>query len=64
MKREDMQFDVRTLPYRLSRGEITQEQVDKVLGELPDDADNADETQTAFTTPWQDRLDAEGDDSA
>lgn len=40
-------YDYRTLEYQLDRGEISQEDFQKFLSELPDDAANAEEIDLA-----------------
>lgn len=40
-------YDYRTLEYQLDRGEISQEDFQKFLSELPDEADNAEEIDLA-----------------
>lgn len=48
MHREDMRFDTRTQKHRLRRGEISHEDLDGFLAALPDEADEAVETETRF----------------
>jgi hypothetical protein len=55
MIREDMKFDVRTLKYRLRRNEVTQEELQEHLDSLPDEADEAETTQTQFVGTFEGR---------
>ncbi len=48
MHLEDMRFDVRTQNYRLLRKEISHDDLNGHLDELPDDAEEAVETVTRF----------------
>ncbi|HHO50441.1 MAG TPA: hypothetical protein ENK18_06090 [Deltaproteobacteria bacterium] len=55
MIREDMRFDTRTLKHRLRRKEITPEELEASLAELPDEAEELEETSVRFTSPYEDR---------
>jgi arsenate reductase-like glutaredoxin family protein len=48
MKCEDMRFDVRTQNFRLLRKEISRDDLNEFLQSLPDDAEEAVETDTRF----------------
>ena len=48
MHREDMRFDVRTQNFRLLRKEISHDDLKSFLESLPDDAEEAVETETRF----------------
>jgi len=48
MHREDMRFDVRTQNFRLLRKEISHDDLNGFLESLPDDAEEAVETETRF----------------
>jgi hypothetical protein len=48
MHREDMRFDIRTQKHRLRRGEITHDSLAEFLEQLPDEAEEAVETDTRF----------------
>jgi len=48
MHREDMRFDVRTQNFRLLRKEISHDDLKGFLESLPDDAEEAVETETRF----------------
>ena len=48
MHREDMRFDVRTQNFRLLRKEISRDDLQGFLESLPDDAEEAVETETRF----------------
>ena len=48
-------FDVRVISHQMRRGEMNVKAVQKYLDSLPDDADEASETETRFTTPWAER---------
>ena len=41
-------YDVRVIEHLIRRGELTQDQVQKYLTALGDDAENAEETETLF----------------
>lgn len=65
-KTDDRLFDVRVLEHRLRRGVISQEQYQKYLDALPDDAEEGAETSTRFNEAYWLRNygpDAEGDES-
>lgn len=51
--REEMKFDVRTLKFRLRRNEISQEQLQKHLEALPDEAAEAEPTSTQFVATFE-----------
>jgi hypothetical protein len=53
--KDDFQFDVRILAHRLRRGQLTQAEIDAHKASLPDEADEAVESQIRFTTPYADR---------
>lgn len=55
MIREDMKFDVRTVDYRLRRHEITPKELDAHLDDLPDEADEAEPTKTAFVPSFEEK---------
>ncbi len=55
MIREDMRFDVRTLMHRLRRKEITPEQLQAHLEELPDEAEEGVKTESEFTRSYEER---------
>ena len=48
MSRDDMKFDVRALKYRIRRNEISAKELEKHLAALPDDASEAETTNTGF----------------
>jgi hypothetical protein len=52
---DDMKFDVRALNHRLRRGEISGEDVEKYLQNLPDDAVETEETKTEFVATFEER---------
>jgi len=52
---DDLHFDVRLLKYRLRRGEITHDQVEKHLTGLADDAEEGVETETQFVAAFKNR---------
>jgi hypothetical protein len=53
--REDMKYDVRALKYRLRRNEISKKELDKHLAALPDDAAEAETTNTGFAATFEER---------
>jgi len=53
MHREDMRFDVRTQKHRLRRGEISHDELASFLTDLPDEAEEAVETDTRFESLFQ-----------
>ena len=55
MIRKDMRFDVRTIPHRLRRQELTPQDVDAHLSDLPDDAEEAETTEVQFTRHFEER---------
>jgi hypothetical protein len=57
---EEIEFDVRTVRHQLRRQKITNEQVEKYLASLPDDAEHAEETETRFVGHFEQRR-AEGE---
>jgi hypothetical protein len=56
---DDLQFDVRILAHQIRRGMITQAEIDARVAALPDEAEEAVESQVRFTTPYADRLRSE-----
>lgn len=50
-----MKFDVRTLPHRLRRGELSPTEVEKHLQELPDDAEEGETTEVVFSRSFEER---------
>jgi len=55
MKCEDMRFDVRTQNFRLLRKEIGRDELEAFLASLPDDAEEAVETETRFVASSRSR---------
>jgi len=58
----DMRFDIRTQRYRLLRGELSHDDIDSYLDSLPDEAEEAEETETRFAalyTPPEERGEGE-----
>jgi len=53
--REDMKYDVRALKYRIRRNEVSKEELDKHLESLPDDASEAETTNTGFVATFEER---------
>ena len=62
MHREDMRFDVRTQNYRLLRKEISRDELKSFLEALPDDAEEAVETETRFVASARSAETDEGDE--
>ena len=58
---EDMRYDVRTLAYRKRRGELSKEEVEKYLADLPDDAEHGEPTETRFAANWAARAENAAD---
>jgi len=54
-ERDESLFDTRVLHHRLRRGVVSPEEYREYLKSLPDAADEAVETETRFSTPYQDR---------
>jgi hypothetical protein len=52
---DDMKFDVRALNHRLRRGEISAEDVQKYLKNLPDEAAETEDTKTEFVATFEGR---------
>lgn len=50
-----MKYDVRALKYRLRRNEVSKEELDKHLESLPDDASEAETTNTGFVATFEER---------
>jgi hypothetical protein len=55
MIRDDMKFDVRTLKYRVRRSELTPEEIQKHLDDLPDETQEAETTHTQFIATFEGR---------
>ena len=55
MIRQDMKFDVRTLRHRARRTELSPKEIEKHLADLPDDADEAENTKTEFTASFEEK---------
>lgn len=55
MIRHDMKYDVRALKYRIRRNEISKEELQKHLEALPDDAAEAETTNTGFAATFEER---------
>jgi hypothetical protein len=55
MIREDMKFDVRSLRHRTRRNELSPAEVEKHLKDLPDDADEAENTKTEFVASFEEK---------
>ena len=51
----ESKFDVRVLQHRLRRGDITREQYDAFLAQLPDESAEGVETETRFAAPFAQR---------
>ncbi|MEN0062521.1 MAG: hypothetical protein AAGA48_10255 [Myxococcota bacterium] len=64
MIRTDMKFDVRTLKHRLRRGEVSVQELNAHLEELPDDAEELEETEVQFTASWAERHKDEDNEEA
>ncbi len=45
---EESNFDVRLVRHQIRRGVVSQDDVDKHLNALPDDAEKGEETETRF----------------
>lgn len=58
---EEIEFDVRTVRHQLRREKITNEQLQKHLSALTDDADHAEETETRFVGYFEQRRAEEGE---
>ncbi|MBW1877905.1 MAG: hypothetical protein JRI25_00730 [Deltaproteobacteria bacterium] len=54
-EQDDSLFDTRVLHHRLRREVVSAEDYQKYLDALPDSADEAVDTVTQFSTPFQDR---------
>lgn len=50
-----MKYDVRALKYRIRRNEISKEELQKHLEALPDDAAEAETTNTGFAATFEER---------
>ena len=61
---DDLRFDVRVLAHRKRRGELTDEEINKYLGGLADDAEHGEETETVFTASFAQRAANEADANA
>lgn len=46
------EFDVRVVDFHLRRRSVTHEEYEKYLASLPDDAEEADETETTFESTY------------
>lgn len=55
MNNKDMKFDVRTLKFRLRRGELSAAELQKHLDALPDEAKEAETTSTQFVATFEGR---------
>lgn len=55
MIRKDMRYDVRTLPHRLRRGEVSPKEVNSHLSDLADDAEEAETTEVTFSRSFEER---------
>jgi len=55
MNRDDMLFDVRALKYRKRRNELTDQDVQKHLDTLPDEASEAESTTTQFVATFEEK---------
>ena len=55
MIREDMKFDVRTLRHRTRRNELSPKEVEKHLSSLPDEAEEAEPTNTSFVPAFEEK---------
>ena len=64
MSQDDPRLDVRVLEFHLRRGTLTREEYDKVLSGLPDEADEAVETQVRFAANFEARAYGEGADGS
>ena len=60
---EDIEFDVRTVRHQLRRQKITNDQLQKRLDGLPDDAEHAEETETRFVGYFEQRREDEDEES-
>ncbi len=58
---EEIEFDVRTVRHHLRRQKITNDQLQKHLDGLADDADHAEETETRFVGYFEQRRAEEAD---
>jgi hypothetical protein len=54
-EQDDSLFDTRVLHHRVRQGILSAEDYQKHLESLPDSAGEAIETETRFSTPYQDR---------
>ena len=52
---DDMLYDVRTLKYRKRRNELTDQDVQKQLDSLPDEAAEAEPTTTHFVATFEEK---------
>lgn len=52
---DEFKFDARILQHQLRRGKIDPAEVEAYLASLPDEAEEAVESQVRFTTPYADR---------
>ena len=64
---DERKFDIRTIDRRLDDGEVSQDEYDEYLDDLPDVSDNAVEFEAEFEEDVleddeDDELEAEGDD--
>jgi len=62
MKVADMRFDVRTQKHRLRRGELSHDELAAFLADLPDEAEEAVETETRFVAAYAAGNDGPSDD--
>jgi len=62
MQVADMRFDIRTQKHRLRRGEISHDELKSFLEELPDEAAEAEETETRFTATYAASQDANSEE--
>lgn len=51
----DMRYDSRVIQHALRRQSLTHEEVRAHMASLPDDADEAEECEVTFSTPFADR---------
>ncbi|MFT7519385.1 MAG: hypothetical protein ACI9MC_001526 [Kiritimatiellia bacterium] len=57
------EFDVRVVNFHLRRQTVSYKEFDKHLADLPDDAENCEETEARFTNSYEQRHVAEFDQS-
>ncbi|MBX2798455.1 MAG: hypothetical protein KTR31_12315 [Myxococcales bacterium] len=55
MIRKDMRYDTRTVKHRLRRGEYAPADLDSHLSELPDEAEEFEETTVQFSRSFEER---------